>query len=106
MALAGVVVNVLAFGREVWQDSGAFVLVLYGVPLVLAAVALWAERATRSILAPAVVGASGVVSTAWALVNAGGVGFGLAPSALLLLFAAVFSWTDRRGVRSPAEPRT
>jgi hypothetical protein len=48
-----------------------------------------------------VVAGVGLVSLAWSLVTAGGIGIGFAPSSLLLLVAALVSWTDRRDSSRP-----
>ena len=97
-------VGVLAFaalqGRAAWEDSGGFAFVLFGIPLGCAAVALVAERPGGALLAPAVVAVAGVVSLAWSLLTAGGIGLGFAPSSMLLVVAALRSWADRREVEA------
>jgi hypothetical protein len=100
VALLGVVVLAAIFWQEVWADSGSFAVILFGIPLVCAAGAWVAERAGRGSLAPAVVAVLGVVSLAWSLLTAGGLGYALVPSSLLLLVAAAVSWVDRREHRS------
>jgi hypothetical protein len=106
LALAGVVVLAAWYGGEVRQDSGSFAVVLFGVPLACAALALWAEGASRTQLAPALVAVLGVASLAWSLLTAGGIGFGFVPSSLLLLVAATVSWFDRqeRGTATSLRP--
>ena len=90
------------YGQRVWEDSGSFALVLFGVPLLCAALALWAERAgTRA--APGVVAVLGVVSLAWSLLTGLGIGLGFLLPSLLLLVAAMISWVDRR--HSATSPR-
>lgn len=89
-------------GPAVWADSGSVALILFGVPTVFAAVALWVECASRTMLAPAVVSVLAVASLVWSLVTALGVGFGLLVPSLLLVVAAMISWVDRRPGR--AEP--
>jgi hypothetical protein len=101
VALAGVVAFAAWYGQAAWEDSGSFAFVLFGVPLVCAVVALATERATGTRIAPVVVAGVGLVSLAWSLVTAGGIGIGFAPSSLLLLVAALVSWTDRRDSSRP-----
>src|SRR3712207_6281528 len=76
------------FWRLAWEDSGRFALVLFGVPLLCAVVALVAERSSRTALAPAVVGLLGAVSLAWSLLTGLGIGLAFALPSVLLLFAA------------------
>ena len=90
-------------GREFWADSGAFSLVLLGVPPACAAGALWAERAGRGRLVPVVVGGLAAVSLLWSLVLALAVGVLLVPS-LLLVAATLVSWADRRPDRTASLP--
>jgi phosphoglycerol transferase MdoB-like AlkP superfamily enzyme len=94
------------YGRTVWVDSGPFVFVLFGIPVVCATVALWAERRSRTMLAPAVVAALAVVSLTWALLTALGIGLVLVPPSVLLLLAAVVSWLHRTGRDTAASSRT
>jgi hypothetical protein len=95
-ALVSALASAVGFWRLVWGDSGSFAVVLFGVPVACAAVALWAERATASRLAPAVVTVTAAVSLVWTLLTAGGIGaVFLLPSALLL-GAATVSWLDRQ----------
>lgn len=101
VSLVGVVAVAAWFGREAWEDSGSFALVLFGIPLVCTAGALVAEAASRSRLASAVVGVLGAVSLVWSLLTAGGIGLGFAPSSLLLLVAAMISGADRRKTAEP-----
>ena len=105
-SLVGVIGLAALYGRLVWADSGSFVFVLFGVPVVCTAVALWAERASRTMLAPAVVAALGAVSLAWSLLTAGGIGFGFVLPSLLLLLAATASWVHRLGRDSATSMRT
>ncbi len=97
VSLLGVIGLAALYGRWVWTDSGSFVFVLFCVPVVCAAFALWAERASGTMLAPAVVAALGAVSLAWSLLTAGGIGFGFLLPSLLLLLAAGVSWIHRLG---------
>ena len=105
-ALVSAVALAAWFWRLVWEDSGSFAVVLFGVPVACAFVALWVERATASRLAPAVVTVVAAVSLAWTLLTAGGIGaVFLLPSALLL-GAAMLSWLDRqqRDAAPPVRP--
>ena len=101
VALLGVVALAAWYGQEVWEDSGAFAFILFGMPLACTAVALAAERASRKMIAPAVVAGLALISLAWSLVTAGGIGIGFAPSSLLMLVAALVSWADRRNSSRP-----
>ena len=83
------------YGRAAWADSGAFALVLFGVPLACGVLALWAERASGTMLAPAVVALLGAVSVGWSLLTGLGLGLGFLLPSLLLLAAAMISWVDR-----------
>ena len=88
------------YGPTVWADSGSFAVVLFGTPAACAAVALAVERTSRTALAPAVVAALAMVSLAWALITALGIGLVLVAPSFLLLLAAVVSWLHRAGRRS------
>lgn len=101
VSLVGVVVLAAWYGRAAWQDSGSFAFVLFGIPLVCAVGALLAETASSTRLAPVVVAVLGVVALVWSLLTVGGIGLGFAPSSLLLLVAAMVSWTDRRDPAAP-----
>jgi low temperature requirement protein LtrA len=92
------------YGREVWADSGSFVVALFGVPLLCAAGALVVERAGRGRLVPAVVGVLAAGSLVWSLLTALGFGLLLVPS-LLLVGATLVSWADRRHDPMAALPR-
>ena len=94
------------YARTVWADSGPFLFVLFGIPVVCTTVALWAERRSRTMLAPAVVAALAVVSLTWALLTALGIGLVLVPPSVLLLLAAVVSWLHRTGGGTAASSRT
>src|SRR3712207_1013707 len=94
------------YGPTVWADSGPFVLVLFGIPVVCTTVALWAERRSRTMLAPAVVTALALVSRSWALLTALGIGLVLVVPSVLLLLAAVVSWLHRTGRDPAASSRT
>lgn len=83
------------YGRSAWEDSGAFAVLLFGIPLACAAAALWAETASATPRAPMAVALLGAVSVVWSLLTIGGLGLGLLLPSLLLLVAAVVSWTDR-----------
>ena len=91
-------------GQAAWDDSRAFALALFGVPLLCASAALGAERAIRGPAAPVVVGLLAAVSLAWSLVVALGFGQLLVP-ALLLVAATLVSWADRRPDRRVQLPR-
>ncbi len=93
------------YGRAGWADSGPFVLVLFGLPVACTAVALWAERRSSTMLAPAVVAALAVVSLSWALLTALGIGLGLVAPSVLLLLAALVSWRHRTGRDTAASSR-
>jgi len=93
------------YGRTVWADSGAFVLVLFGTPAVCTGLAPWAERASRTVLAPAAVTALAGASLSWALLTALGIGPVLVAPSLLLLLDAVVSWLHRTGPEPSASPR-
>ncbi|SET59493.1 hypothetical protein [Geodermatophilus poikilotrophus] len=93
------------YGRTGWADSGPFVLVLFGIPVVCTAVALWVEGTSRTMLAPAVVAALAVVSLSWALLTALGIGLVLVAPSVLLLLAALASWLHRTGRDTAAPPR-
>jgi hypothetical protein len=83
------------YGRTVWADSGSFVLVLFGIPLACTAIALWAERTSRTVPAPALLAALAVVSLAWSLLTGLGIGMVFVVPSSLLLVAAVVSWSHR-----------
>ena len=106
VSLVGVVGLAVLYGRWAWADSGSFALVLFGVPLVCTASALWAERVSRTMLAPAVVAVLAAVSLAWSLLTAGGVGLGFLVPSVLLLLAAMVSWLHRSGRDPSASVRT
>ncbi|MFQ1001286.1 hypothetical protein [Modestobacter sp. SSW1-42] len=91
------------YGRAVWDDSGAFAVALFGVPLLCAAGALVAERAARGPAAPVVVGVLAAGSLAWSLVVALGFAQLLVP-ALLMVAAGLVSWADRRPDRTAPLP--
>ncbi|TFV60178.1 hypothetical protein E4P41_10765 [Geodermatophilus sp. DF01-2] len=91
------------YGRWVWADSGSFFFVLFGIPMVCTAAALWAERTSRTMLAPAVVAALAVVSFSWSLLTALGIGLVFVVPSFLLLLAAMVSWLHRTG-RDPSAP--
>ena len=89
------------YGRTVWADSGPFALILFGAPMMCAAVALWAERTVGSMLAPAFVAALAVVSLSWSLLTALGIGLVFVVPSFLLLVAAMASRLHRTG-RDPS----
>jgi hypothetical protein len=92
------VVGVTAwYGQRAWEDSGAFAFLLFGVPLVCAALALAAERVPGSTIAPLIVTVLGLVSVGWSVVTGLGIGLAFLLPSLLLLVAAMVSWVDRRG---------
>ncbi|WP_346623455.1 hypothetical protein [Blastococcus montanus] len=68
---------------------------LFGVPLACAALALWAENASVTAPAPAVVAVLGAVSVGWSLLTGPGLGLWFLLPSLLLLVAAMISWIDR-----------
>lgn len=89
------------YGPTGWADSGSVILVLFGIPVVCTAVALWAERTSRTLLAPAVIAALALVSVSWSLLTAGGIGLVFMLPSLLLLLAAMVSWLHKMG-RDPS----
>jgi len=101
VSLAGVVGVAAWYGRAAWHDSGAFALLLFGIPLACAAAAMWTERTGTTRVAPALVGLLGAVSTVWSLLTAGGAGLGLLVPSLLLVVAALVSAVDRGRGRAP-----
>ncbi|MGY2002454.1 hypothetical protein [Blastococcus sp. SYSU DS1024] len=92
------------YGRFVWEDSGSFAFLMFGVPLACTALALVAERAGRTRLASGVVAALGLVSVAWSLITGLGIGGAFLLPSCLLLVAALISWVDRQR-RGTATPR-
>ena len=102
VALVGVLGATVWFGRFAWEDSGAFALALFGLPLLCAAGALWAERAVASRSASASVAALGLVSLVWSLLTGLGIGGVFLLPSLLLLVAAVVSWVDRQRESVPS----
>ena len=105
VALLSVVGLAAWYGRTVWADSGSFVLVLFGIPSACTVTALWAERRSRTMLAPGALAALAVVSLAWSLLTALGIGAVLVVPSVLLLCAAVVSWSHRTGQESSASVR-
>ncbi|MGY2085942.1 hypothetical protein [Blastococcus sp. SYSU DS0539] len=95
VSLVGLAAFAAWSGRAAWADSGGFALVLFGVPLTCGLLALWAERASGTMLAPAVVALLGAVSVGWSLLTGLGLGLGFLLPSLLLLAAATISWVDR-----------
>ena len=106
VSLVGVIGLAALYGRWVWADSGSFALVLFGAPLACTTLALWVERASRTVLAPAVVAVLAAVPLAWSLVTAGGVGLGFLGPSLLLLLAATVSCLHRSRRGPSASVRT
>jgi hypothetical protein len=90
------------YGRTAIEDSGSFAVILFAIPLVCAAGALWAERASRTMLAPAVVAVLAVISIGWSLLTGLGIGGAFLVPSLLLLAAAMFSWLHRQERNSAA----
>ena len=80
------------YGRTVWEDSGSFVFALFGVPVACTTLALWVERRSRTVLAPAVVSALALILLSWSLLTALGIGILFVVPAFLLLLAALASW--------------
>jgi hypothetical protein len=101
-SIGGVLLPAAWYGRPAVEDSGAFALVLFGIPLLCATLALWAERTSATMPAPAVVAVLGLVSLAWAVVTGLGIGLVFLPSAFLLLVAAGASWRHRVDTREHA----
>ena len=101
VSLVGVVGVAASYAGAVWADSGAFFFVLFGIPIVCAALALVAERASGTTAASASVAVLGVLSLAWSLVTGLGIGLVLLVPSLLLLAAAMISWVDRRNSETP-----
>ena len=89
------------YGSYVWEDSGSFAFLLFGVPLACRALALAAERAGRTRLASGVVAVLGSASLAWSLVTGLGIGGAFLLPSCLLLVAAMVSWVDRRNPAAP-----
>lgn len=103
VALVGVVALAAWYGGEVWEDSGSFAFLLFGIPGGCTALALVVERATGTMVAPAVIAVLGLVSVGWSLITAGGIGLVFLVPSLLLLLAAGLSWSDRgRNASRPA----
>ena len=90
------------YGRSVWEDSGSFLFLLFGVPLACAALALVVEGAGRTRLASSVIAVLGLVSLAWSLLTGLGIGGALLLPSSLLLVAALISWVDRQGRNTPS----
>lgn len=101
VALVTLVVVTAWYGQRAWEDIGSFAVVLFGVPLLCAAAALWAELAGGSRVAPVLVAATGLVSVAWSVLTGLGIGLALLLPSLLLLVAAMISWVDRRDAAAP-----
>ncbi|MGY2129150.1 hypothetical protein [Blastococcus sp. SYSU DS0617] len=76
----------LALVVPVVQDSGAWAVVLLGVPVVLALAAMWSAGTRWSVWAT---GAAAVLVLVWSLLLAQGIGLFFLPVAVLLGFAAV-----------------
>lgn len=93
------------YGRVVWADSGPFVLVLFGIPAACTAIALWAERTSRTMLAPGVLAVLAAVCLAWSSITALGIGLVFVVPSSLLLVAAVVSWSHRTRRDSSASAR-
>lgn len=94
------------YGRTVWEDSGSFAFALFGIPAACTILALWAERSSRTMLAPAVILALALIQLAWSLLTALGLGILFVAPAVLLLLAALVSWIDRSRRSSSASLRT
>ncbi|MGY2067771.1 hypothetical protein [Blastococcus sp. SYSU DS0619] len=95
VSLVALVVLATWYGRAAWEDSGAFALVLFGIPLICAALALWVESGSTTRAASAVVALLGAVSVTWSLITGLGLGGSFLLPSLLLLVAATVSWVDR-----------
>ena len=94
-ALLSAVAAAVAVWSTAWSDSGAFALLLLGVPVVLAAASLGIpERARWRRVG---VWLFAVLLLGWALLLGLGVGLVFVPSALLLLAAATVSNSDLSG---------
>jgi hypothetical protein len=93
--------------RAAWADSGGFALAQLGIPLACASLGLVAES-RGGTAAPAVLVVVGLLSLAWSLLTALGLGLPLLVPSLLLLLAAAPSWDHRnaagtRGAPAPGE---
>ena len=99
--IAGVVTLAVAavLVRPAWQDSGAFALVLVGVPVVPAtivlALTLTGRRATLATWVAA------AVALGWGLLTSLGLGLYLLGPAVLMLVAAVAAGRDRPATAVP-----
>ncbi|MDK3258044.1 hypothetical protein [Blastococcus capsensis] len=101
VSLVGVVAVSGWYGRVAWEDSGSFAFVLFGVPALWAAVALWAERPAGTMVAPAVIAVLGLVSVGWSLVTGLGIGPLFVVPSFLLLLAAGRAWSGSGRNGSP-----
>jgi hypothetical protein len=106
LALLSVVVFAAWYGRFAWEDSGAFALILFAVPLLCTLGALGVERAGGRTLAPAIVAVLGLVSLSWSLLTGLGIGVGFLLPSFLLLLAAAVSRTHRTGPEAATSLRS
>ncbi|MGY1749161.1 MULTISPECIES: hypothetical protein [unclassified Modestobacter] len=98
-------VAVLGLAGWAWGAGGPAVLLVFGPAVAGALLALAAERASRTMMAPAVTAGVGAASLVWGLVTLAGGGLHLLVPAGLLVVAALVSWVDRRP-RARARART
>lgn len=102
LSLLAVALPAAVLGPAVVADSGAFSVLVFGVPLACGLGGLVLERRTRGVLGSVGTGLCGLVLLGWAVLLALGLGAALLPAALLLLAAAVVSADSRlRAARRP-----
>ena len=94
-ALLTAVAAAVAVWSTTWSDSGAFALLLLGVPVVLAAACLGIPEQARWRRVG--VWLFALLLLGWALLLGLGVGLIFVPAALLLLAAATVSYRDLPG---------
>ncbi len=97
-ALAVALAVSVALTPAVTRDAGGFAIIALGLPVLLAAAPLVAQRSPRG--AAAVTWACGLLLLAWALLLGLGIGLYLLPAAVLLLLAAASSPRTTRSARA------
>ena len=102
LAVAVTVAVGAALVAPAWRDSGAFALVLVGVPVAAAVVVLGAELAARSATAATWVAAA--VMLVWSLLTGLGLGLHFLGPSVLMALAAVVSTPGRRDRGAGATP--
>jgi hypothetical protein len=96
-------ITVIVWPRA-WADSGAFALVLLGVPVGCCLVALCADLiGWRTALVTTL---AAVVALVWSLLTGLGLGFYFLLPAVLLAIAAATSWQIRRSPRHTSDDRS